>query len=106
MRLYPPVPDDERQAVAEVRWASGSSRPALRSSCRSTRSTGTRVAGAIPTRSTHALRAGQGGRDPALPVHAVRGGPRICIGRSFALVEATAILATLVRHARFELAGG
>jgi cytochrome P450 len=48
-------------------------------------------------------RAGRG--DPALPVHAVRGGPRICIGRSFALVEATAILATLVRHARFEVAG-
>jgi cytochrome P450 len=29
-------------------------------------------------------------------------GPRICIGLSFAMIEATAILATLVRHARFE----
>ena len=29
-------------------------------------------------------------------------GPRICIGAAFALVEATAMLATLVRAARFE----
>jgi len=28
-------------------------------------------------------------------------GPRICIGMAFAMLEATAILATLVRHARF-----
>jgi cytochrome P450 len=32
-------------------------------------------------------------------------GPRVCIGMSFAMVEATAILATLLQHARFELAG-
>jgi cytochrome P450 len=29
-------------------------------------------------------------------------GPRICIGAAFALIEATAMLATLVRAARFE----
>jgi cytochrome P450 len=29
-------------------------------------------------------------------------GPRICIGMSFALIEATAILATFARAARFE----
>jgi len=29
-------------------------------------------------------------------------GPRICIGAAFALVEATAMLATLIRAARFE----
>ncbi|HUP29172.1 MAG TPA: cytochrome P450, partial [Usitatibacter sp.] len=29
-------------------------------------------------------------------------GPRVCIGMSFALMEATAILATLLRGARFE----
>ena len=32
------------------------------------------------------------------------GGPRICIGASFALIEATVILATLVRAARFDYA--
>ena len=31
-------------------------------------------------------------------------GPRVCIGMSFALIEATAILATLLRGARFEMA--
>ena len=29
-------------------------------------------------------------------------GPRVCIGMSFAMIEATAILATLLRAARFE----
>jgi cytochrome P450 len=29
-------------------------------------------------------------------------GPRVCVGRSFALTEAAAILATLVAGARFE----
>jgi cytochrome P450 len=33
-------------------------------------------------------------------------GPRICIGMSFAMMEATAILATLLRHARFEPVAG
>jgi cytochrome P450 len=32
-------------------------------------------------------------------------GPRVCIGMAFALMEATTILATLVRHARFEPVG-
>jgi cytochrome P450 len=32
-------------------------------------------------------------------------GPRTCIGSTFAMMEATAILATLVRHARFEWDG-
>jgi cytochrome P450 len=32
-------------------------------------------------------------------------GPRICLGASFAMAEATAILATLIRGARFEWDG-
>ena len=32
-------------------------------------------------------------------------GPRTCIGATFAMMEATAILATLVRGARFEWDG-
>ena len=31
-------------------------------------------------------------------------GPRVCIGMPFAMMEATVILATFVRHARFALA--
>jgi cytochrome P450 len=33
-------------------------------------------------------------------------GPRICIGMAFAMLEATAMLATMVRHARFEALEG
>jgi cytochrome P450 len=33
-------------------------------------------------------------------------GPRVCIGRPFAMMEATAMLATLVRRVRFEPAQG
>lgn len=34
------------------------------------------------------------------------GGPRLCIGRTFALVEATLLLATLAQHHRFDLVSG
>lgn len=34
------------------------------------------------------------------------GGPRVCVGASFAMIEATAILATLVRAARFDCPPG
>ncbi|MCA9535611.1 MAG: cytochrome P450 [Myxococcales bacterium] len=34
------------------------------------------------------------------------GGPRLCIGRTFALVEATLLLATLAQHHRFDLVPG
>jgi cytochrome P450 len=33
-------------------------------------------------------------------------GPRVCIGMSFAMIEATTMLATLLRHARFEAVAG
>jgi cytochrome P450 len=34
------------------------------------------------------------------------GGARLCIGRTFALVEATLLLATLAQHHRFDLVPG
>jgi cytochrome P450 len=48
------------------------------------------------------------GRDSRLPrtqFMPFGAGPRTCIGLSFAMAEATAILATLVRGARFEWDG-
>ena len=33
-------------------------------------------------------------------------GPRTCVGAAFALIEATAVLATLIRSARFRLKPG
>ena len=43
------------------------------------------------------------GRTQFMPFGA---GPRTCIGAAFALIEATAVLATLIRGARFRLKPG
>ena len=105
MRLYPPVPMMSRQVVAEVRVGDRRLLP------------GTSVL--MPIYAIHRHRRWSDpdafdptrfapGREEEIPRYQYMpfgAGPRICIGRSFALVEATAILATLVRHARFELAG-
>jgi len=105
MRLYPPVPLMSRQAVAETRLGSRTIAP------------GTSVI--LPIYAIHRHRrrwedpdAFDPGRfaperEEAMPRYQFMpfgAGPRVCIGRSFALMEATAILATLVRHARFEAA--
>ena len=102
MRLYPPVPLMSRQAVAHATL--GAERIQA----------GTSVVIPIYAVHRHATR----WRDPDvfdparfapdaeaaiaryqyLPFGA---GPRICIGMAFAMVEATAILATLLQHAEF-----
>lgn len=106
MRLYPPVPMMSRQCVAEVRLGERVVTP------------GTSVLMPVYAIHRHARRWPDPdafdptrfapGREEEIPRYQYMpfgAGPRICIGRSFALVEATAILATLVRHARFELVG-
>jgi cytochrome P450 len=102
MRLYPPVPIMSRQAVADA-VIEGRDIP-----------TGTSILMPIYAIHRHARRWTRPDEfDPArfssanessipryqyMPFGA---GPRVCIGMSFAMVEATTILATLVRAARF-----
>ena len=107
MRLYPPVPLIGRQAAEEctlggVRLAAG-----------------TRVALPIYAIHRHASRWREPdafdperfapGRESAIerfqyvPFGA---GPRICVGMAFAMIEATAMLATFLQHARFSRVEG
>ncbi len=107
MRLYPPVPLMSRQAVADV----GIEGRMIRA--------GTSILMPIyaihrhvrrwehpdefdPERFSRA-REGAISRYQYMPFGA---GPRVCIGMSFALLEATTILATLLQHARFAPAAG
>lgn len=107
MRIYPPVPMMSRQAVEDVRIDGHTIRA------------GTSVV--IPIYALHRHR--RRWQDPDafdperfspqreeripryqyLPFGA---GPRICIGNAFAMIEATAILATLLRRARFAPVAG
>jgi cytochrome P450 len=106
MRLYPPVPIMTRQAVAETSLA-GHTLPA-----------GTSVMMSIYALQRHAKRwprphefdptrfsPENEAKIPRYQYMPFGAGPRICIGMAFAMMEATAILATLVRHARFRFAG-
>ena len=103
MRLYPPVPIMSRQAVADTRIEDHDIRA------------GASVLIPIyvihrhtkrwhdpdvfdPTRFA-AGREAEVARYQYMPFGA---GPRICIGMAFAMIEATAILATLLQRARFE----
>lgn len=102
MRLYPPVPIMSRQAVAD----SALGGHAIRA--------GTSIVLPIYAMHRHARRWENAdafeparfapAREAALPRYQYLpfgAGPRICIGMAFAMLEATAILATLLQHARF-----
>jgi cytochrome P450 len=107
MRLYPPVPLLSRQAVADV--AIGSH----------TIKAGTSII--VPIYAIHRHR--KRWHDPNVfdpdrfaPENEAKitryqympfgAGPRICIGMAFAMVEATAMLATMLQAVRFETLGG
>jgi cytochrome P450 len=107
LRLYPPVPMMSRQAVADVQIDGHLVRA------------GTSLL--IPIYAIHRHRKRWENPDefdparfapekeksiPRYQYMPFGAGPRICIGMSFAMIEATAILATLVRHARFETVAG
>jgi cytochrome P450 len=102
MRLYPPVPMMSRQAVADTRLGGHDVRA------------GTSVVMSIYAIQRHARRwenpdafqperfaperEAKMARYQYMPFGA---GPRICIGMAFAMIEASAILATLLQRARF-----
>jgi cytochrome P450 len=107
MRLYPPVPLMTRQAVADTRLGDHPIRA------------GSSVVMPIYAIHRHAKRwedpdafdparfAAE--REAAIPRYQYMpfgAGPRICIGMGFAMMEATAMLATLLRHARFAPVAG
>jgi cytochrome P450 len=102
MRLYPPVPLMTRQAVADTVLEGREIRA------------GTSIVMPIYTIHRHARRWGSPdaflperfapGREDAIPRYQYMpfgAGPRICIGMAFAMLEATAILATLLQRVRF-----
>jgi cytochrome P450 len=103
MRLYPPVPMMSRQAVADTKIGEHPIR------------TGMSILMPIYVIHRHEKRwknpdvfdptrfaAGSESAIPRYQYMPFGAGPRICIGMSFALIEATAMLATLLQHARFE----
>jgi len=107
MRLYPPVPLMTRQAVADTQFGAHPIRA------------GTSVVMPIYAIHRHAKRWEDADafdparfapeREAAIPRYQYMpfgAGPRICIGMGFAMMEATAMLATLLRHARFAPVAG
>jgi cytochrome P450 len=107
MRLYPPVPIMSRQAVAATRIEGLAIAP------------GTSILIPIYALHRHARRWERAdefdparfapGAEAAIPRYQYLpfgAGPRVCIGMPFAMMEATAILATLLQHARFETVAG
>jgi len=106
MRLYPPVPIMTRQVVTETALGGH------------TLAVGTSVMMSIYAIQRHAKRWPRAHEfDPSrfAPENEAKipryqympfgAGPRICIGMSFAMLEGTAILATLLQHARFPFGG-
>lgn len=102
MRLYPPVPLMTRQAVADAILQGHAVKA------------GTSLVMPIYALHRHARRWESPdafdpqrfapGREEKIPRYQYMpfgAGPRICIGMAFAMIEATAILATLLQHARF-----
>ena len=102
MRIYPPVPLMSRQAVAETQLAGQAVKP------------GTSLV--MPIYAIHRHRKRWDDPDafdperfapereakiPRYQYMPFGAGPRICIGNAFAMIEATAMLATMLQHARF-----
>ncbi len=107
MRLYPPVPMMGRQAVADARIGSLEVKAGAsvlmpiyaihRNARRWDNPNAFDPTRFSPEREARML------RYQFMPFGA---GPRICIGMAFAMLEATAMLATMVQHARFETIAG
>jgi cytochrome P450 len=107
IRLYPPVPMMSRQAIADTTLDGHAIRA------------GTSILIPIYAVHRHAKRWERPdefdparfapGNEAAIPRYQYMpfgAGPRVCIGLSFAMMEAAAILATFVQRARFEAVAG
>ena len=107
MRLFPPVPLMSRQAVADTRLDGHDVKA------------GASVLMPIYAMHRHAARwkdpdvfdperfaPGEEAKIPRYQYMPFGAGPRICIGMAFAMMEATAMLATLLQHARFATVQG
>ena len=107
MRIYPPVPLMSRQAVAEAKLDGHAVKP------------GTSLV--MPIYAIHRHRRRWEDPDafdperftpereakiPRYQYMPFGAGPRICIGNAFAMIEATAMLATMLQHARFAPVAG
>jgi cytochrome P450 len=107
MRLYPPIPLMSRQAVADATLgghaiAAGTSVVLPIYAIHRHRKRWERPDEFDPERFS-AAREAQQARYQYMPFGA---GPRVCIGLGFAMLEATAILAALLRRVRFDLVEG
>jgi cytochrome P450 len=102
MRVYPPVPLMSRQAVVETTLAGHRVK------------VGTSLVMPIYAIHRHRKRwedpdafdperfaAGREAKIPRYQYMPFGAGPRICIGNAFAMIEATAMLATMLQHARY-----
>jgi cytochrome P450 len=107
MRVYPPVPMMSRQCVADARIDGHDVKA------------GTSIILPIYAIHRHARRWEDPNvfdpdrfspeREAQIPRYQYMpfgAGPRVCIGRSFAMLEATTMLATMLQHARFEAVAG
>jgi cytochrome P450 len=107
MRLYPPVPIMSRQCVADTTIGAHRVRA------------GVSILMPIYVMHRHSKRwedpdafdptrfaPENEGKIPRYQYMPFGAGPRICIGMPFALIEATAMLATMLQHARFEPVAG
>jgi cytochrome P450 len=107
MRLYPPVPMMSRQCVADATVEGHEIRPGMSL--------------VMPIYVIHRHRRRWDDPDAFLPARFAPGnesriprhaympfgaGPRVCIGRVFAMMESTAMLATFLQRARFEPVAG
>ena len=106
MRLFPPAPGIGRQPNAAIELGGMQISPRTRIHIPCSPCTGTCVCGTIPTAFDPDRFAADKSRRARVMLFAVRGRATVCIGASFATIEAAVILAVFVRAFRFQAIAG